>query len=313
MHNVSRRWYEVVTDSVPRENEIPGDWRELVDAIHRRKGSALILGTSDTGKSTLAHFLLVHLSRKGNVVAFIDGDIGQSVLGPPTTIGLARFDSPPKQLEMVQPLTSYFVGSNSPRGHMLEMLVGMKRISERAAELEPEIIIIDTTGFVSGEAAWELKFQKVDLLRPTHLIGLQRQRELENLLRVHQLRTDMDIHRLKVHEKVTTKSPEQRRSNRSRKFADYFREVKLYERSLDGMKVVSPFKVRHGIKGLNGVLIGLNDEANFNLGLGIVETLDVHRGTISFLAPDLDLSRMRFIRIGSLEVDLFGDDKIQYH
>jgi polynucleotide 5'-hydroxyl-kinase GRC3/NOL9 len=312
MHTVSRRSYEVATDSVPSENGIPVHWREVVDAIHGRKGSVLILGASDTGKSTLAHFLLVQLCRKGSVVAFIDGDIGQSVLGPPTTIGLALFDSPPKQLEMVQPLASYFVGSTSPRGHMLEMLVGMKRISERAAEQEPEITIIDTTGFVSGEAAWELKFQKVALLRPTHLVGLQRQRELEDLLRSHQFRTDMVVHRLKVHEKVTTKSPDQRRSNRSRKFADYFREVRLYERSLDGIKVVSPFKVRQGIKGLNGVLIGLNDEANFNLGLGIIESLDIHRKTISFLAPELDLSRMRLIRIGSLEVDLFGDDKIQY-
>jgi polynucleotide 5'-kinase involved in rRNA processing len=28
-------------------------------------------------------------------VALVDADIGQSFLGPPTTIGLALFDSPP--------------------------------------------------------------------------------------------------------------------------------------------------------------------------------------------------------------------------
>jgi polynucleotide 5'-hydroxyl-kinase GRC3/NOL9 len=335
----SRSWCGVDAEVVLREGEIPDDWMDLIEAIHRKKGSALILGASDTGKSTLAHLLVVHLCQMGNVVALIDGDIGQSVLGLPTTIGLALFDSAPKQLESIRLIASYFVGSITPRGHMLEMLVGVKRIADKASQLDPGVIVIDTTGFVSGETAWELKasqldpgvividttgfvsgetawelkFQKVDLLKPAHLIGLQRRREIEGLLRPHQFRRDMAIHRLKIPEKVRIKSPEQRKSNRSRKFAAYFQEVKLYEKSLDGIKVVSPFKVRYRGKGLKGVLIGLNDEANFNLGLGILENLDVHRGAISFVAPELDPTRIRLIRIGSIEVDLFGNDKTHDH
>ena len=300
-------------EAVLREGEIPGDWMDLIEAIHREKGIALILGASDTGKSTLAHLLVVQLCRMGNVVALVDGDIGQSILGPPTTIGLALFDFAPKQLDNIPLIASYFVGSITPRGHMLEMLVGIKRIADRASQLDPGIIVIDTTGFVTGETAWELKFQKVDLLKPAHLIGLQRRREIEGLLKPHQFRPDMAIHRLKIPDKIRMKSPEQRRSNRSRKFAAYFQEVKLYEKSLDGIKVVSPFKVRYRGKGLKGVLIGLNDEANFNLGLGILENLDVHRGTISFVAPELDLTKVRLIRIGSIEVDLFGNDKTHQH
>jgi polynucleotide 5'-hydroxyl-kinase GRC3/NOL9 len=305
----SRSWCEVKAEACLKDGEIPGDWMDLIEAVHRKKGTVLILGASDTGKSTLAHFLVVKLCQKGNVVALVDGDIGQSVLGVPTTIGLALFDSGPKQLEDIQLIASYFVGSISPRGHMLEMLVGIKKIADRASQLDPGIIVIDTTGFVSGETAWELKFQKVDLLKPTHLIGLQRRREIEDFLRPHQFRPDMVIHRLKIHDKVRIKSPEQRRSNRSRKFAAYFQEVMLYEKSLDEIKVVSPFKVRYRGKGLKGVLIGLNDKANFNLGLGILENLDIHRGTISFVAPELDPTSIRLIRIGSIEVDLFGNDK----
>lgn len=300
-------------EAVLRRGEIPGDRMDLIEAIHREKGIALILGASDTGKSTLAHLLVVQLCRMGNVVALVDGDIGQSVLGLPTTIGLALFDSAPKQLDNIQLIASYFVGSITPRGHMLEMLVGIKRIADRASQLDPGIMVIDTTGFVTGETAWELKFQKVDLLKPAHLIGLQRRREIEGFLKPHQFRPDMAIHRLKIPDKIRMKSPEQRGSNRSRKFAAYFQEVKLYEKSLDGIKVVSPFKVRYRGKGLKGVLIGLNDEANFNLGLGILENLDVHRGTISFVAPELDLTKIRLIRIGSIEVDLFGNDKTHHH
>jgi polynucleotide 5'-hydroxyl-kinase GRC3/NOL9 len=305
----SRSCSEVDPERGGLEREIPGDWTDLVETIHRKKGSTLILGASDTGKSTLAHFLVTRLCEMGNVVALVDGDIGQSVLGPPTTIGFALFESPPPTMRDVKAAASYFVGSTSPRGHMLEMLVGIKRIADRAAQLQPGIIIIDTTGFVTGEVAWELKFQKVDLLKPTHLIGLQRRREMEGILRPHQFRPNMAIHRLKTPEKVRAKSPDQRRSNRSRKFAAYFREVKLYQRSLGEIRVVNPFKVRYRGRGLDGVLIGLNDKENFNIGLGILENMDVHRGTISFVAPELDPAVIRVIRIGSIVVDLFGDDK----
>jgi len=294
------------------DGEIPREWMDLVEAIHRKKGSALILGASDTGKSTLAHFLVTQLCEMGHTVALVDGDIGQSVLGPPTTIGFSLFESTPRRLDDAQSIVSYFVGSTSPRGHTLEMLVGTKRIVDRATQLGPEVIIIDTTGFVAGEVAWELKFQKVDLLKPAHLIGLQRRREIESLLRPLQFRPDMTIHRLRTPEKVRVKSPEQRRSNRSRKFAAYFREVKLYQKSLDGVSVVSPFRVRYRGKALDGVLIGLNDEVNLNLGLGILENVDIHRGTISFVAPELDPTRIRVIRIGSTVVDLFGDDKTHH-
>ena len=235
-------------EAVLRGGEIPGDWMDLIEAIHREKGIALILGASDTGKSTLAHLLVVQLCRMGNVVALVDGDIGQSVLGLPTTIGLALFDSAPEQLESIRLIASYFVGSITPRGHMLEMLVGIKRIADKASQFDPEVIVIDTTGFVSGETAWELKFQKVDLLKPAHLIGLQRRREIEGLLKPHQFRRDMAIHRLKIPEKVRIKSPEQRRSNRSRKFAAYFQEVKLYEKSLDGIKWLAPSRFAIGEK-----------------------------------------------------------------
>jgi polynucleotide 5'-hydroxyl-kinase GRC3/NOL9 len=308
----SRRCSEVDVEAALMDGEIPREWVDLVEAIHRKKGSALILGASDTGKSTLAHFLVTQLCEMGNTVALVDGDIGQSVLGPPTTIGFSLFESTPRQLDDAQAIASYFVGSTSPRGHTLEMLVGTKRVVDRATQLGPEVIIIDTTGFVAGEVAWELKFQKVDLLKPAHLIGLQRRREIESLLRPLQFRTDMTIHRLRTPEKVRVKSPEQRRSNRSRKFAAYFQEVRLYQKSLDGVSVVSPFRVRYRGKALDGVLIGLNDKVNLNLGLGILENVDIHRGSISFVAPELDPTRIRVIRIGSTVVDLFGDDKTHH-
>ena len=39
-------------------------------------------------------------------------------------------------------------------------------------------ILVDTTGFVTGGAALELKYHKVELTRPRHVILLERGKEL---------------------------------------------------------------------------------------------------------------------------------------
>ena len=86
------------------EREIPGDWTDLVEIIHRKKGRTLILGASDTGKSTLAHFLVTRLCEMGNVVALVDGDIGQSVLMACLEQGLLVNRLKPNALRLMPPL-----------------------------------------------------------------------------------------------------------------------------------------------------------------------------------------------------------------
>ena len=56
-------------------------------------GICLILGGSDTGKTTLAA-ALTKLLAKHQPVGIVDADIGQSHIGPPTTAGWAVVDNP---------------------------------------------------------------------------------------------------------------------------------------------------------------------------------------------------------------------------
>ena len=58
-----------------------------------KKGICLILGASDTGKTTLAEALTKQLVKK-QPVGIVDADIGQSHIGPPTTVGWALVDNP---------------------------------------------------------------------------------------------------------------------------------------------------------------------------------------------------------------------------
>lgn len=57
-----------------------------------------------------------------------------------------------------------FVGSTSPRGHLLPVLIGAARLVAVAQEAKAEVILYDTTGFVSqGGGGIDLKLAKIDM------------------------------------------------------------------------------------------------------------------------------------------------------
>lgn len=65
---------------------IPQAWDEL--ELDKLAGSIILVGGTDTGKSTLARWMVKGLVETGRTVGWIDGDIGQSTLGMPTTMNL---------------------------------------------------------------------------------------------------------------------------------------------------------------------------------------------------------------------------------
>lgn len=223
------------------EVQTPEAWHRLAKQIASEPGVVLLIGAPDAGKTTLGTFLLKAWGRMGIRVAFVDGDVGQSTLGPPTTIGLALFPpsgdislspSPQPEPATMTPLVLRFVGSTSPAGHLLPLLVGLKRLVEKALELDAQVILVDTTGLVHGAVGRELKFRKIDLLSPRHLVALQRERELESLLLPHRQRPGLLIHRLAVAEGVTNRPRDGRRAYRERKFQEYFQDAYSLQISL---------------------------------------------------------------------------------
>ena len=62
--------------------------RRLADLPVTGSLTGLVLGASDTGKTTLVETLAGKLAEAGPV-AVVDADIGQSHIGPPATVGWA--------------------------------------------------------------------------------------------------------------------------------------------------------------------------------------------------------------------------------
>ncbi|MDO8136928.1 MAG: Clp1/GlmU family protein [Candidatus Brocadiales bacterium] len=286
--------------------KIPLYWKELVEEVHRSKGVVMVLGASDTGKTTLAYFLSRELCKKGNKVSMISADMGQCAFGPPATLGMALLESVPRSLRDIPVHTMYFIGATSPVGHLLQTVVGVKKLVEKAFKEGMEFVVVDTTGFVQGGAAWELKFQKIELTDTRHIVALQRDQELEDILRPQEHRAGRRVYRLKVLEEARARSYEQRRDYRRERFAEYFREITHQTLSMRSVRLVNPVNIpleTRAVETFQRLLVGLNDDDNLCLALGVIEKMDIKSGKLSILTPLRDLKDVKMVRFGSIRIE----------
>ncbi|MBI3948447.1 MAG: polyhydroxyalkanoate depolymerase, partial [Armatimonadetes bacterium] len=160
----------------------PEPTRWALERLARGGGTVLLLGGVDTGKSTLAAELVNRGLAAGRRVAVVDADVGQSDVGPPATIGLGFPGAPAGSLAEIAAERLYFVGDTSPAGHLLPAVVGTSRLAHVARARGCDLIVVDTTGMVSGRLAEALKFHKIQAVRPRALVAVQAAAEVEPLL-----------------------------------------------------------------------------------------------------------------------------------
>jgi len=207
------------------EIDIPPPWQRALDHLRDHPGIIMILGALDTGKSTLTQVTIHALQRAGRTVAWVDGDVGQSDLGPPTTIAMAVV-KPSDDLEKgLQADALRFVGSTSPGGHLLPMVVGAHRMVQLAKQQSAEAIVINTTGMVHGGPARALNMHLIDVVKPDDILALQAQSEIEHLLRPVEQRGQCHIHRLPLSKRARQWSREARRQIRQDHFCAYFQNA----------------------------------------------------------------------------------------
>jgi polynucleotide 5'-hydroxyl-kinase GRC3/NOL9 len=300
------------------EISAPKEWFGLLDVLEEGKGIAILLGATDTGKSTLAKFLIRHLCQGGLRVGLVDADIDQSFLGPPATIGLAVFKWHPDGEAILSPPEIFFVGSTTPEGHFPIHLKGVKRMVDKVSSYGPEVILIDTTGFVLGQAGKELKRSKLDLVSPRFILALQKYGELEPILEQFKGNALYKIYRLPLSEEARTKSTEERRINRANEFRDYFKysltqelaieEVQIEGEVLDPNGNLLPLDWSLRIKGL---LIGLKDSNDDTLALGVIRNYSEDKKVVRAFTPLREIQRVRAIQLSSLRIIyLYGDESL---
>jgi polynucleotide 5'-hydroxyl-kinase GRC3/NOL9 len=279
---------------------IPSAWASLGE--EGLAGTVMVIGASDTGKSTLARYLYQALCRRGGRVAYLDTDLGQSTLGVPTTLNLALASEPQDDRFPPQGASlTYFVGAITPKGHMLPTVIGAHRLQQRALALGADAIVVDTTGLVDPEDGGKaLKQWKIELLAPSVVIGLQRRRELEPIL--WPLRRDGRVRcvELPVSPMVVARSREARIARRRELLSRTFEGAPSQRVALHRMAVYDLERLTVG------GLLAFQDGDGFALGLGVVEEVDRSGGTALVRTPLASLEGVRSVRLGAIRWDPGG-------
>lgn len=260
----------------------------------------MVIGESDTGKSTLARYLYQQCCRQGRRVAYLDADIGQSTLGLPTTLNLALAsgagdDSFPPQGSWA----AYFVGAITPRGHMLPTVIGTYQLQQWALAQEADLIVVDTTGLVDkAHGGKALKQWKIELLAPSVVIGLQRRHELEPIL--WPLRRDERVHcvDLAVSPYAEERSRESRIARRRQRLVQYFEGARTQRVSLRQMAAYDLDLLAVG------AIVAFQNSSGFTMALGVVEEADRGGDTAAIRTPLESLNGVGSVRFGAARWDL---------
>jgi polynucleotide 5'-hydroxyl-kinase GRC3/NOL9 len=273
---------------------VPPAWEETLSEPLR--GTIMLLGAPDTGKSTLARYLYGRLVATGKRVACLDGDPGQTSLGPPATMTLVVGRSP----DYPPPGRRWrrFIGSVSPRWHMLPMLVGAVTLAEVARNNDADALIYDTSGLVDpAQGGTALKLAKIDSLRPGTIIAIQREDELEPLLEPLRRCRWLRLCELSPSPAVEPRDPAARRAWRAQRSAAHFQSSRPVVLRWDRLAVwpAPNFVFRQ--------LVGMEDSAGFALDLGIVLGADIRAREVTLLTPLASPDGVEALRLGDLTVD----------
>ena len=151
---------------------IPLSWREAGSAlVELGEGVAVVVGGADTGKTTLCTFLSNYLIAENRHVAVVDADIGQTDLGPPTTMAAGEVKARVTSLSQVIPSERLFIGLTSPGRAIGKVIRSVKRLV--GYHTTPgRIAIVNTDGWVSGSEAVLYKLQMLDELQPDITLGI---------------------------------------------------------------------------------------------------------------------------------------------
>jgi polynucleotide 5'-kinase involved in rRNA processing len=274
---------------------------KLLGALTARPGVVIIFGAVDTGKTTLVREIALELAQKEKT-ALIDLDVGQSSVGPPACVGACMVK------ESLPPWTRaeklHFVGNFSPRGHFLQILGGLFRLLQWAKSRDAAHILIDTSGFIEGGAAFELKYHKVEISWPTHVILLEKNRELEFLRNTFKDRTKMETHLLRVTDKVINRTIREREEYRRSSLLDYLTKTRFLTFPLTASGLLNPYSWQIAVErhDLLFRLVGLMDRNGSTSALGVIRFFDPVRMKVTVEAP-LDSDReITHLQLGKIRL-----------
>ncbi len=260
-------------------------------------GVVMLMGATETGKTTLAKLLVLDAIDAGRTVAFVDGDVASTVAGPPTCVGLKCVASAADLEAGAPPSEMRFVGSTSPQGVVLPHVVAVASLVD-IARTNADLIILDTSSVVGGVVGQTLKYHLWEITQPTLGVALQRGEELEPIIGMLRRFLSAKIATVEPPSDAPPPSPTERHARQAAAFRAALAPP-LARWRVQTTVFAPTLPEEFDLDRLDGMLVGVQDDQGRCLGLGVVESVEgvlrvaTHHG-----------EAMRGLRLGSLRVDL---------
>ncbi|HEX6146768.1 MAG TPA: Clp1/GlmU family protein [Acidimicrobiia bacterium] len=269
------------------------------DAIARevsRSGLAMLMGSVDTGKTTLALQSARLAIGAGRTVALVDADVGNSTVGPPACVGLKVLRTLEDIEDVHTPDRLHFVGTITPARLVLQQVVATVAMVDKARALA-DLVILDTTAVVSGVAGETLKYHKAELCRPDKVVALQRGGEMEPVVGMLRRFLGLEVTVAPTDPNLIPLSPDERAQRRTDAFARAL--APPLERWKVRPTVFAPtLPMGLNLGRLDEVLVGVQDEGGGCLGLGILSNEEDGLRVMTNTGEG-----MKGLRLGSMRLD----------
>jgi polynucleotide 5'-hydroxyl-kinase GRC3/NOL9 len=218
-------------------NTIPPTWTrapEILLSYPKKPSIAIVLGGVDSGKTSFCTYLVNEIIDKKRKVAVLDGDLGQSDVGPPCTVAYALATKPIVELQELEAENAFFVGVTSPNDAVSKTIEGLKSMKDEILKRTVDFVVVNTDGWVAGEKAVEYKNRLVEELKPDVIFCLEQEDELRPLLAALQKFSKVMIESPTT---VMQRSREKRKNLRELGYVKYLANSKVRSWFLDQLIV----------------------------------------------------------------------------
>ncbi len=258
---------------------VPESWMKPVQTVlglTKRPVVIMVLGAADSGKSSFCTYMVNKLVEAKGKVAILDGDLGQSDIGPSGSVGYAVASRPITELYNMRLQNGYFVGVTSPVRAIDQSVKGLHDMMNEAQQ-QVDCILVNTDGFVSGELAINYKLTIIKDLKPDVVVGVQAKDELETLM---SYLGGGGVMTVEPSTALSPRSEEKRRILREMTYSKYLKKSKLQSYPLSQITVEPRNAVPKKQEPDKGVLVGLYGRGTKFLGIGVLRAINSERKTL---------------------------------
>jgi polynucleotide 5'-hydroxyl-kinase GRC3/NOL9 len=240
------------------EGTVPSSWDEAAKELLSldKPVTVIIIGGVDSGKTSFCTFLVNAAVKEKLKTSVIDADLGQSDVGPPSTVGFNFVTELVKDLFEIDAEDAVFVGSTSPSGAINKVIEGLTRLKDRVMDAGADFLVINTDGWVEGEEAAAYKVRLAETVGSSAVVGMQEGNELTPILdSLH----DVKVLGINSPQLIQPRSREKRKLLRELSYKKYMKGAKVQSFSLSWVKA------KDSILGSGGPLLHKRLETLSNL------------------------------------------------